>query len=366
MKIRQFILTLLFPFACMVILCACNNQHELKQIVPSTTSVWKPTWAKGFEIQELSDSSINIVLFNLESKTDTLKIIHWKRRKVERIACLSTTHIALLDKLGRLDVLKGVGFADMALNQHARQKIDAGEIKNLTTGDDTDAEIVLSLQPQLFLTYPYGGMNTDRYESNNIVCLPVSEYLEEHPLGRAEWIILVGYLLGEEMQAKTVFAEIESDYVKLRETAMQAANKPTVFTGSYDSGSWFAPPGNSFAAHFIEDAGASYVFSDSSSSGNIVVPVEEFILKVYRADFWGKIVFEKNGFEYKSLFEDDPRISKIKANQSGRIFYCNAAESDYFGDAIAEPEVLLADLIAIFHPELIPNHQPVYFKPFFF
>lgn len=357
---------LCFYLVAITICIGCGDIPKQPVTTTAVVSVWKPQWARGFEVQELSDSSINIVLFNLETKKDTLKIIHWKKRKADRIVCLSTTHIALLDKLGKLDVVKGVGFADMVINQHARAKIESGEIKNLTTGDDTDSEIVLSLQPELFLTYPYGGMNTDLYESNNIPCLPVSEYLEEHPLGRAEWIILVGYLLGEENNAKKIFSQIETSYLELRDMASRAEIKPTVFTGSYDSGSWFAPPGNSFAAHFIKDAGANYIFSDSSSSGNIIVPIEKFIFQVYQADFWGKIVFEKNGFDYKSLFEDDPRISKIKANQSGHIFYCNAAESDYFGDAIAEPELLLADLIAIFHPEIIPNHAPVYFQPYHF
>jgi hypothetical protein len=81
MKIKQFILALLFPFASMVLLRACSSQEKSRQIAPSTTSVWKPTWAKGFKIHEKSDSSIDIVLFNLESKTDTLKIIHCKRKK---------------------------------------------------------------------------------------------------------------------------------------------------------------------------------------------------------------------------------------------------------------------------------------------
>lgn len=360
---------LIYLFALLVIsriLSGCEDPIAQPTSVPEVVSVWKPKWAKGFEIREMSDSSLTFLLFNLENNQDTLKVINRKRTELKRMVCLSTTHIALLDKLNRLDVVKGVGFADMVRNKHARSKIEAGEIRNLTTGDDTDAEIVLSLQPEIFLTYPFGGMNTDRYESQGIVCFPVSEYLEVHPLGRAEWLVLVGYLLGEEKKAKQLFAEIERDYVALKDKAGEASHRPEVFTGSYDSGSWFAPPGNSFAAHFINDAGANYVFADSMASGNIVIPMEEFIFKVYRSDYWGKIVFEPGELKVSALFEDDPRISKIKANQSGRIFYCNAAESDYFGDAIAEPEVILADLIAIFHPELIQNHQPIYFKPLIF
>jgi hypothetical protein len=38
-------------------------------------------------------------------------------------------------------------------------------------------------------------------------------------------------------------------------------------------------------------------------------------------------------------------------------------ESDLFGQAVLEPDVVLMDLRGIFHPELAEGRSPVYFKP---
>ena len=35
---------------------------------------------------------------------------------------------------------------------------------------------------------------------------------------------------------------------------------------------------------------------------------------------------------------------------------------DYFESGAANPDVVLADLLAIFHPELLPDHVPVYYR----
>ncbi len=351
-----------FIFSSVLIGISCNQVSNTNDKV-SVISTLNPKWAKGFAIQTMSDSTKRIILFNLEKMGDTLSVTEWRPKQVERVACLSTTHIAILQKLDQLDVLKGVGFAELVQNTEAKTKIQAGSIINLTTSHDVDAEVVFSVNPQLFFVYPFGGMNYERYKEKNIPCIPISEYLETHPLGRAEWIKVFGALLNEEKKAEEVFNAIEKEYLTLKELAMTRSEKsPSVFTGFYDSGSWFAPPGNSFAAQFILDAGADYIFSDSISSGNIVIPFETMLDRTFNVDFWGKIVFEEGALTQDKIAEDDERLTQLKSFKDGNIFYCNAAETDYHGDAVMQPEIILKDLILVFHPKLLQDHKPVYFK----
>src|SRR5690606_31071609 len=115
--------------------------------------------------------------------------------------------------------------------------------------------------------------------------------------------------------------------------------KPTVFSASYSSGSWFAPAGNSFAAQSLMDAGADYIFSDSLKTGNIVMPFEAMYERVYNVDYWGKIIFEKGNLTLDKVKSDDPRLAQIKSFKDKNIFYCNAAETDYHGDAVLEPQI---------------------------
>lgn len=352
----------LFIASLALFLFSCAPQQN-KTTSSKVVSIVKPLYAKGFEIQNLADSSIVLVLFDLENVGDTLQKIHWKPKEVTSIACVSTTHVIMLDKLGRLDNLKGVGFSDMVRNKNARTLIDAGKMVNLSTGHDIDAEVVYGINPQLLFVYPFGGTNYDKYLKRGIGCVQVSEYLETHPLGRAEWIKLFGALLGEEQKADSVFNSIATAYNNLKtEIEKTVTEKPTVFSASYSNGSWFAPPGNSFAAQSLMDAGTNYIFSDSLKTGNIVMPFEAMYERVYNVDYWGKIIFEPGNLTFDKVKSDDPRLAQIKSFKDKNIFYCNAAETDYHGDAVLEPQIILSDLVAIFHPTLMPEHKAVYFK----
>jgi len=110
------------------------------------------------------------------------------------------------------------------------------------------------------------------------------------------------------------------------------------------------------------DAGADYIFSDSLKTGNIVMPFEAMYERVYNVDYWGKIIFEPGNLTMDKIKSDDERLTHIKSFKDKNIFYCNAAETDYHGDAVLEPQIILTDLAAIFHPTLIPDHEAVYFK----
>ncbi|MFN0032366.1 MAG: ABC transporter substrate-binding protein [Flavobacteriales bacterium] len=354
---------LLWFVASTIGIVSCNDAVKMNNRSEIVSSL-KPKWANGFEIQTLGDSTRRIILFNLEKANDTLQVIEWKPQNIERVACLSTTHIAMLQQLNMLSTLKGVGFANLVQNKAAKAKIENGEITNLTTSHDVDAEVVFSLNPQAFFVYPFGGTTYVRYEQKGLPVVQISEYLETHPLGRAEWIRVFGAIMNQEQLAQKVFAEIESAY--LHNTALVAksiAKRPTVFTGFYDSGNWFAPPGNSFAAQLLKDAGADYIFADSLKTSNLIIPFETMLTKAYLTDWWGKILHDEDEVTQENFADEDERLMHLNSFKQQHLFYCNTAHSDYHGDAVLQPQLMLQDLITIFHPALLANHTVIYFKP---
>ncbi|MDZ4823904.1 MAG: ABC transporter substrate-binding protein [Flavobacteriales bacterium] len=346
-----------------VILFSCLERQQDQLLPGAVIQTIKPQYAKGFEIQVLADSTKRIVLFNLEKEGDTLQIINWNNDAVKDIACLSTTHIAILNKLNSLNKVRAVGFADMVRNPEAMKLIDEGKIINLSSGHDVDDEILYSVNPDLFFIYPFDGSDIGKYESKGIRCVQVSEYLERHPLARAEWIKLFAVFLDAEDKATLVFSEMERRYLEAKEDFTDHDSlRPTVFTGSYENGIWFAPPGNSFVGQLLKDAGAKYIFEDSISTSNISLQFEELFEKAYEVDWWGKVVYEEGELTLEKISESDERYAQLKSFRERQIFYCNASEVDYFGDALMEPDVLLKDLILIFHPESAPGHKAKYFR----
>ena len=355
MRIFVFFLLAIVLHSCIAPIDGKTNATLVRTITPS--------YAKGFQIDEMSDSSTRITLFNLEKPSEKLQVIQWKNSPLTSIACLSTTHIAFLDKLGKIDILKAVGFTELVKNKHAVEKIQDGSIINLTVGHDTDDEKLYAANPQLFFVYPFGGGSYQKYLDKGIGVVQISEYLENHPLGRAEWIKVFGVLLNRREEADRIFSEIELRYNAFASMVKdKTIDQPTVFTGSYDSGNWFAPPGNSFAAHLLKDAGARYIYADSLSSGNLVIPFESMIKTTFETDFCGKIIHSNEAVTVEKMLEGDERLMNIKAFKENNLFYCNTNECDYHGDAIMEPEFMLADLIAIFNPGMVGEHNPKYFK----
>jgi iron complex transport system substrate-binding protein len=189
------------------------------------------------------------------------------------------------------------------------------------------------------------------------------EYLETSPLGRAEWVKLIGCLLDRYDEAEELFAGIEKEYLRLSELARSADYYPVVFSGSKYESKWFTPGNQSFVAQYIRDSGARYAFKHINGKGNVELDFESVLSTLAKADYWGLIVSSHEDFALSNLLKMEPRYALFNSFKEGQIFVCNTAKSDYFGDAVLEPEVVLADLIGVIHPGLLPNHVHTYFHP---
>jgi iron complex transport system substrate-binding protein len=348
-------------------LSACHTGTQ-RRIVPESSILQhvKPLYAQGFDWKVCADSSLLITLFDLNSPGDTLQTIRWKNQPVQRLACLSTTHIPYLSELNSLAILKGTCFADRLIDLDAKQLYADGELLNLSLGNELDEEVLFSIKPDLLFVYPFGDKSYDRYLSQGIGCVQISEYLEKHPLGRAEWIRLFGCLLNKQEMADSLFQVIERRYSTLRDSIAELnLNRPIVFAGSMDGDRWAVPAGNSYLATLIYDAGGRYLFSDSARTGNLVLPFETFYSAVVSADFWGKIVYQDSFHSAIQITEGDDRLTQLPSFTGRGVFACNAMQTDYHGSALLEPHVLLADLHAIFNRKK-PALGFAYFQPWEF
>lgn len=352
-----------YALFCFYIVISCTSNVSQTNSTKTPEKTWTPSYARGFKVNFYTDHS-DLILLDLQNPGDTLQVIRILNETPTSVALLSTTHISYADRLGALELVKGVAFASYVKNTNALQRIQEKNITDLSGADDVDMEKLLSIKPEWFFVYPYGHGNYDKYTSKGISCIPISEYLETHPLGRAEWIFAFGLVLQKWKEAESQFAQIEKAYLELRNSTSNITEekRPCVFSGSDDSGTWFASPGNSFQGTWLYDAGAKYIFQDSISIRNISLPFEKLFAIIHGCDFWGRIDAREKDLTMKDILTEDPRFTGVKSIRDKQVFYCNTNHTDYFGDAVLEPEVVLADLISIFHPEVLPNHTPKYFK----
>ena len=286
---------------------------------------------------------------------------------VKTIVTMSTSYLPFLDAYGVLDRLVAVDDATWVNNPTVAQRAADGELIQIGYGASVNVEQMLDLQPDLTMTYGSGSPDSDAHPVLLNAGLKVAvnaEWLETSPLGRAEWGKFIALFFNKEAPAETLFAETVTRYDELKAQAAAVTSKPTALTESEYQGSWYVAGGRSFAAQFLADAGASYLWADDESTTSIPLAFEAVFDTAADANYWLNAGFVSSLAELQAA---DERYSEFAAFQKGNVWNNNKRQNanggnDYYESAVAHPDVVLADLIAIFHPDLLPEHEFTYYQ----
>jgi iron complex transport system substrate-binding protein len=183
-------------------------------------------------------------------------------------------------------------------------------------------------------------------------------------LGRAEWLKFMALLVDKEYTADSIFSAIEAEYVGLRDMVFRKLNWPSVMTGSNFRGTWYMPGGNSYLAHMLVDAGAQYYYANDSTRGSLPLNVESVLKNFYNAEVWLNCNFNS----ISELIAADGKHALFQSVATGRVYNFNKRQlpsgaNDYWESAVVRPDWLLKDLIAILHPDLLPEYELMYHLP---
>ncbi len=286
---------------------------------------------------------------------------------VQTIVTMSTSYLPFLDELGLLDRLVGLDDATYVSNPTVLQMAAEGKLAMIGYGSSVNVEQALELAPDIIMTYGSGAPEYDAFPILQQAGLKVvinAEWMDTSPLGRAEWGKFIALFFNQEAAAEALFADKVNAYNEYAALAAGVTEKPTVFTGTAYQGTWNVPGGQSFGAAFLRDAGADYLWADDPSTGSLFLSFEAVFEKAQNADFWLNVGFVSALTDLEAM---DPRYADFAAYQTGNVWNYDARVSpsggnDYFESAVAHPELVLADLIKIFHPDLLPDHELVYYR----
>ncbi|MDE6134413.1 MAG: ABC transporter substrate-binding protein [Muribaculaceae bacterium] len=284
------------------------------------------------------------------------------RTPVERAAVFSSVHTAAMDELGAIGSLAAV--ADAAYFPAAdtvAALLAAGRVADVGQSTLPSAEKLAVSGAEILLRSPMQGAAAMQLP-RGVVPLEMADYMEISPIGRAEWILLLGELFGKQDLAQAIFTDVIDEYSALVYKASQSTSpSPTVLMETEVSGVWYVPAGGSYQARIIADAGAIYPWSDTDGSGSLPLSFEAVVDKALDADLWlvRSYGYETSASTLKAL---NPRYSRFKALRQGNIYSCNSAERLIFNDIAFHPEKVLADYVAIFHPDAMPGYELKYFR----
>jgi iron complex transport system substrate-binding protein len=272
----------------------------------------------------------------------------------------STTHLSFLVDFGRLDVLTGVSRLKSLMGEEVLARARTGLVREFAAISVVDSELVVSSRPGLFMT---GGAPTAELAVIRSAGIPVvsnTEWLEPTALARAEWIKYMGLFLNEEQQAQRLYAATKGRYRALSARALSVPDsaRPRVMTGRGTRGDFVIAGGRSYVATLIRDAGGRYVWADNTAVGAPTVDLEIQLRRAAEADIW------INGGGWKdltSMIEEEPRYAEFKAYRQRQVWVYErrvtpTGGNDYWSRSVSHPDLVLADLIKIFYPALLPEH----------
>lgn len=274
----------------------------------------------------------------------------------------STTHLPLLADLGHLDILTGVLSAAYPSNPTVRARLTAGEIVEYAPNSEINVELVVSRAPSVLMSSGDDSAAYETLRNAGVRVVANAEWLESTALGRAEWIKYMSLFLNEEARATTVFDRIEADYKKLaaRTRVIPEAERPKVMTGQVFNGTFYATGGRSYVAELIHDAGGHNVWRDNEDSGSLKIDLETQLNSAADADIW--INGSGSWTSLASMVQEEPRYAEFKAFAKGQVWLQNkilnaTGGNEYWERGVTRPDLVLADLVKIFHPELVPDHE---------
>jgi iron complex transport system substrate-binding protein len=287
---------------------------------------------------------------------------------IAKVILTSTTQIPHLDLLGMNDRLIGFPQTDLISSKTSRMLIDAGKVQDLGAGPSANPELIIELDPDWIMISTLGDdlRYLDLLKTAEIPAVINGEYVEQHPLGRAEWIKFTGILLGEFEKASEVFAQVEQNYLEAAALTGQIpeVGRPTVLSGVMYQDIWYAPGSESWGAQILKNAGGKYVFEDQSGTGSLQLNYEFVIDNAMDADFW---IGSADFISLAEIGRVEPRYQAIKAYQNGNVFTYTLKKGEtggleYFELGYMRPDLILKDLMKILHPSLLPDYELYFYK----
>lgn len=380
MKRLHFVIGL-FVLAITIVSCGGNGNSSVSTYADS---IYLPEYASGFRILGAEgSSSVIIESVNPWQGADSVVTRLFIARDGEeppqgfegqviegdarRIVAMSSTHIAMLDVIGETARVVGVSGMDFISNDAVRSRRDS--IGDVGYDGNVNYELLLSLQPDIILLYGTNGASgmEPKLKELGIPYVYIGEYLENSALGKAEWIVAVAEIVGKRDEGIKAFSAIPERYNAIREKAancLKRSSRPKVMINLPYGDSWFMAPTGSYLVRLIEDAGGDYIYKKNNSNESRPIDLEEAFMLVSASDKWINVGQTRSLDElrknYPKFAATKPVLSGEVYNTTGRVA-ANGA-NDYWERGVVEPDVVLRDMVMIFHPEFADSDLVYYEK----
>ncbi|MFR9592301.1 MAG: ABC transporter substrate-binding protein [Rikenellaceae bacterium] len=370
-------ITLIF-YTFVVLLCvSCGGANSVDLSI-FTRKIYTPTYASGFEILGSSEGESTLIKISSPWQGysgDGYSILILRgdesapegfggavvRDQTHRVVTMSSSNLAMYDALGEVDRVVGCSGLDYVSSPRVHARASQGVLHDVGYDTNLNFELITAKRPDLVLLYSVAGgagSVTSKFDELQIPYTFIGDYTEEHPLGKAEWMILVGELCGVREQAKSQFEALATRYNSMKEQVAQSEERPKVMLNTPYRDVWYMPPMGSYMVRLIEDAGGQLSYQDNTTTTSQPISIELAYTLVKSCDFWLNTGATTQSLS--ALRASNPKFANMAVVKRGDVFNNSARSlpnggSDFWESGVVNPDLVLRDLISILHAEVMSD-----------
>ncbi|AXB55148.1 ABC transporter substrate-binding protein [Flavobacterium fluviale] len=371
---RHLLLKMIFT-ASFFILIGCKK-NENAAIVKAENATNSIEYATGLSIVKYEDYSVvtvsnpwpnankdfKYILKEKDAKVpDSLQTYTTVQVPLSSVVVTSTTNIPFLEMLEVENKLVGFPHTDYISSEKTRALIDKGSVKNVGQNEKLNIEQLIELSPDLIVTFGVDNNNPmlDNLKKSGLKVLIQGDWMEQSPLGKAEWIKLYGALFGKEEQAKELFDKIVQSYNQAKKLVADKPATSKVLYGSMYEDVWYVAKGNSWVAQFMSDAKSNYLWADLKGTGSEGLSFEKVLDKAKTANIW---IASGSFKSLDELQKANPHYGEFDAFKNKSVYNFEGklgatGGTVYYELAPSRPDLVLKDYIKIFHPDLLASYE---------
>lgn len=184
--------------------------------------------------------------------------------------------------------------------------------------------------------------NAQRFKSLKIHWVPNYDWREEHPLGKAEWLLFFGALTNRFDEALTQFNAICKRYHAYE--ALPKGNQcKKILVGNFAGDFWYTPLQQSFQARFFSQVDFCTFSMNYKGNGSMAVGAERIYKEAEACELW-----LNPGFPTKqAILNAFPKANQLRPFNQGSIFCYSHDLNKFWEQSALKPDIVLRDLIRI-------------------
>jgi len=366
-----------------------NSSHEVVKIVVTPTAA-RGVAAQTYVLTKCTDSADKNEIAAEYPGAAVISV------PVNGLSAVDTVQIALLETLGVYTKLRAFPSPLLISSDVVRTWIQdpvnsVESYPGAGFGTDYAAHSAVTgvdvLMSSVYQYGPFGAIND--YNASGVLdkMVLINELDESTPLGRAEWIKVVGLLTGKESNADSLYSTTKANYETAKKFAAAAVSQPKVWYNGFYTNIWSSPvstewyPAKSgqYTYQYLADAYTEYVLPSSevfSSNGGL--SWARGVALANKAEFWlsnsqswaslsaaAAVVSADSTVDFKTLANVPSfQCENVWDNDLSAVLYSGSIypRNDFFESAVMHPDQVLKEIIMIVHPELSSIGTHKYFR----